>query len=138
MGNSGTAANAGYSSGTVNYKSTSYGADGITQTYGRANWTAYDPARSQEAQAIASDENQRIFASMVDRNARGMAALQENLRRTTVDPDGTFGGQIVLDLPQSVRKAELPVHFTVAVTIDGEVHTIGVFLAPLDSPRIVN
>jgi hypothetical protein len=128
--NSMNASNAGYTSGTANFQASSFDAYGRTQTYGVANWTAYDPARAQAAQMMATEQNQRIFANLADRNAAGLGGLSETMRTTTVDPQRSFGGALMFELPDAVRSSKSPVPVTITVTIDGEVHSIAAVFTP--------
>lgn len=119
-GNAMSASNAGYTSGTVSYRGSSYGSVGTTPyhstTYGTATYSGYDQGRAQAAQAVAQEQNRQMFAGLAARNAQSMAALGENMRTTTVDPGQLFGGSVMFELPRNARsgKADVPVTFIVS------------------------
>jgi hypothetical protein len=129
-GNSMNASNAGYSSGYGSFSGNTYGAYGSSQTYGTATWTTYDPARAQAAQSIANAENQRMFANLADRNAAGLASIKGTMRTTTVDPNTSFGGALIFELPDAARNSKVPVPVTFTISVDGETHTVEAVLTP--------
>ena len=125
-GNSMSAANSGYYSGTATYHGSTYGSFGSTPysstTYGTANVSGYDSGRAQAAQSLANAENQATFGRMAEQNASRMGALKSYMRTTTVDPQQMFGGRVIFELPKSVHQGKGDVPMTVLVTVNGEEH----------------
>jgi hypothetical protein len=125
-GNSMSAANSGYYSGTAHYSGNTYGSLGGTSfnstTYGTATVSGYDYGRAQAAQAAANAQNSATFARMAENNAASMKALKAYMRTTTVDPQQMFGGSVTFELPKSAQKSRTDVPITFVVTVDGEAH----------------
>ena len=125
-GNSMSAANSGYYSGTARYSGSTYGTFGSTPysstTFGTATVSGYDSGRAQAAQSAANAQNQANFARMADRNASSMQALKAYMRTTTVDPQQMFGGTVMFELPKSAHKMKGDVPMSFVVTINDEQH----------------
>jgi hypothetical protein len=131
-GNSMSAANTGYYSGTGTYTGSTYGTFGSTPynstTTGTVMVSGYDYGRSQAAQAAANAQNQATFARMAEQNAASMKGLKAYMRTTTVDPQQMFGGSLMFELPKSARDSKSDVAMTFAITINGEEHKFGALL----------
>jgi hypothetical protein len=125
-GNSMSASNSGYYSGTATYHGSTYGTFGSTpynsSTFGTATISGYDYGRAQAAQSIANAQNQATFARMTEQNASRMGALKAFMRTTTVDPQQMFGGTVMFELPKAARDAKTDVPMSFVVTINGEEH----------------
>jgi hypothetical protein len=125
-GNSMSAANSGYYSGTATYSGSTFGTFGSTpynaSTFGTATVSGYDYGRAQLAQSVANAENQATFARMAEQNAANMKALKAYMRTTTVDPQQMFGGSVTFELPKAARGSKNDVPMTFVVTINGEGH----------------
>ena len=125
-GNSMSAANSGYYSGSVNYSGSTFGTFGNTpytaNTFGTATVSGYDYGRAQAAQSLANAENQASFARMAESNSARMGALKAYMRTTTVDPQQMFGGSVTFELPRAAQQSKTDVPMTLIVTINGEEH----------------
>ena len=125
-GNSMSAANSGYYTGTATYQGSTYGSFGSTpynsSTFGTATISGYDAGRAQVAQSVANQQNQATFDRMAQQNASNMKALKAYMRTTTVDPHQMFGGSVTFELPKSARDAKTDVPMTFVVAINGEDH----------------
>lgn len=111
-----------YGNGTVNTygsRSNQYGSY-TSNTYGTYSGWSYNPAAGQ---AAAAQVNARTDAQLESLAQQGNAALSEAarniLKRTTVMPSTSYGGQVVLavvDVPKSGNTLDL------AISVAGEVH----------------
>jgi hypothetical protein len=115
-----SAANAGYSHGTVS----AFGNGG--SAFG--TWNSYNGGQAFAAQAIANQQNAAMFSRMAETNADQMEAPQVNLRTTTVDPGASFGGQVMFELPKDMRKKKVDYPVVLAVKFGEEVHTFNAVL----------
>lgn len=131
-GNSMNASQAGYQSGFGTYNSRTYGTYGSYSTSGTMTYSGYDAGAAQAAQSVANLENQRNFDRLAQNNAAGMAALDANIRTTSVDPGQSVGGQIIFELPKEVRKSKEPIDVEFTVDVGGEVHK---FVTRLDRTK---
>lgn len=114
-GNSISAANAGYSSGSFS----AYGNRGwVNGTYSN-----YNGGQAYLAQSVANSQNAAMFDRLGATDAERMQALSVNMRTTTVDPGHGFGGQIILELPSDVRKSKAPADLIVHVHLGADVHS---------------
>lgn len=131
-GNSISAANAGYYSGTAAYHGSTFGTVGSapysSTTFGTATVSGYDYGRAQAAQSIANSQNQATFEGMAEQNAANMHALKAYMRTTTVDSKQMFGGTVMFELPKPVQQAKGDVPMSFLVTINGEEHKFDVLL----------
>lgn len=104
--NSMSAANAGTSTTYGNYSGNTYGTYGGTPysayTYGSGVTTTYDPAKAQAAQALANQQNNTNIQNMQQANRANETRLQSILKRTTIEPGQSYGGQVRFDLPKIV------------------------------------
>lgn len=125
-GNSMSAANAGFYSGTATYSGSSFGSFGTTPysatTFGTATYSGYNAGQAQLAQSAANLQNQANFDRMAEQNAANMQALKAYMRTTTVDPQQMFGGSVTFELPKQARDSRVDVPVTFVVTINGEEH----------------
>ena len=125
-GNSMSASNAGWSSGTATYNGSSYGTFGTTpyrsSSSGTVSYSGYDYGQAQAAQAIADRQNDETFDRMAANNSARAEALKVNMRTSTVDPDQIFGGSVMYELPPSVRGSKVEVPVTFIVTAGGDDH----------------
>lgn len=101
---------------------------GTVNTYGSAGWSRstvslYNPAAANLAAQANNIEMQRNFDRIGETSAANMEALRVNLRTTTVDPDQSFGGQIMYELPKSLRSGKTAVPVLIHVSFGSEVHT---------------
>lgn len=101
-------------------RSNTYGSYATTTAGTYSGWT-YNPAAGQ---ATANAVNEKTNANMALLEAQGKSAINEAaqtmLKKTTVLPQSSYGGQIVLgefDLPRSGTTLEL------TAKIQGEIHT---------------
>jgi len=115
MGNSLAAADAGYSHGSFS----AYGSGGA---WAHGTYSSYDEGQAYAAQVLATHENRAIHREVQERNAIAMDALGVNLRTTTIDPGKAFGGQVVFELPPTLRKSKAPVDLVIRVNAGGETH----------------
>lgn len=114
--NSMSAANAGYSSGT------------ITSNYGFATYSGYNSGQAFAAQAIANQQNQQLFDGLAARKALGKEALSVNMRTSTVDPNDMFDGTITFELPKEARSSKVDVPVTFLIKIGSDEHRIEALL----------
>ncbi|HEU4650602.1 MAG TPA: hypothetical protein VFS49_04240 [Croceibacterium sp.] len=125
-GNSMSAANSGYYSGTATYSGSTFGSFGSTPynsySSGRATVSGYNAGQAQLARSVANAQNQANFERMAEQNASNMQALKSYMRTTTVDPQQMFGGSVTFELPKTVHKGNGDVPLRFAVTINGEAH----------------
>jgi hypothetical protein len=131
-GNSMSATNSGYYSGTATYSGSTYGSFGSTpysaNTFGTATYSGYNAGQAQLAQSVANAQNQANFANMAEQNAANMQALKAYMRTTTVDPQQMFGGAVTFELPKQARDSKSDVPVTFVVTINGEEHKFDALL----------
>ena len=131
-GNSMSAANSGYVSGSGTYSGSTYGSFGGTpynsNTFGTVSYSGYDYGRAQIGQSIANQQNQANFARLADTNAARMEGLKTYMRTTTVDPQNMFGGTVMFELPKSAQKSKTHIPATFTVTANGQEHTFEVML----------
>jgi len=120
------AANAGNSYTTGTYSGTTTGHVGAVpfgaQTFGTATVHSYDGGAAAVAGAVATEENRRDIHDLAQSQAANMAAIDNVMQTTTVDPGNAFGGVVFFDLPSSVRAAKDPVPITLIVQVGGEEH----------------
>lgn len=131
-GNSMSAANSGYYSGTVHYSGNTFGSFGGTpynsSTFGSATVSGYNYGAAQAAQSAANAQNAAMFDRMAENNAASMQALKAYMRTTTVDPQQMFGGTVTFELPKEARESKADVPLTFVVTINGEEHKFNALL----------
>jgi hypothetical protein len=120
------AANAGNSYATGTYSGSTTGNIGAVpfgaQTFGTATIHSYDAGAAAVAGAVAAEENRRDIHDLAQSQAASMAAIDNVMQTTTVDPGNAFGGIVFFDLPSSVRSAKDPVPITLIVQVGGEEH----------------
>jgi hypothetical protein len=124
-----SAANAGYTSGSASYSSTTNGRYGSTTTYGTAYYSGYDAAAARSAQDAANARTDANVASLIDYDQRALAALKVNLRTTTVDPGQSVGGAIMFEVPKPLRGSKQPLQMVIHVTTGAETHDFAATLA---------
>lgn len=92
-----------------------------TNTTGTAFSQTYNPQVAQQLEAQNRAQSQQQMAAIGNRLNTALAALGQNiLRTTTVDPGQMFGGQVMGAKPR-IRDGELPI--VVEVEFAGEIHT---------------
>jgi hypothetical protein len=120
------AANAGNSYATANYSGSTMGHVGSTsfgaQSFGTATIHSYDAGAAAAAGAEAAEENRRDIEDLAKTQALRMAAINNVMQTTTVDPGAAFGGIVYFDLPPAVRASKDPVPVTLIVRVGGEEH----------------
>jgi len=136
------AANAGNSYTTANYSGSTIGHVGMVpfgaQTFGTATVHSYDAGAAAVAGAVAAEENRRDIRDLAQSQAASMAAIDNVMQRTTVDPGNAFGGIVFFDLPGNVRAAKDPVPITLVVQVGGEEHRFrGVIERASYAPKVI-
>lgn len=126
-GNNMNAANAGRSTtyGTYNERSnvSAYGssgyATGTVNTTGTYTATTYNPATAQQAQAVANERNQQMFAQTRAESADAFQDLDNRaLRATTLMPEQSVMGDVRIILPKKAKM--VPTEMTVTVDLAGQ------------------
>lgn len=137
-----SAANAGNSYATGTYSGSTMGHVGAVpfgaQTFGTATIHSYDAGAAAVAGVVAAEENRRDIHDLAQSQAASMAAIDNVMQRTTVDPGNAFGGIVFFDLPTSVRAAKDPVPITLVVQVGGEEHRFrGTIQRASYAPKII-
>jgi hypothetical protein len=122
VGNSLSASQAGYSSGSASYSGTTYGRYGTSNSYGTASYSGYNGAAAYAAQADANAQNEAMFDRLASSNAANREALKANLRTNTIDPGTGFGGMVTFELTPEARKLKGPVAVHITVDFAGDKH----------------
>lgn len=137
-----SAANAGNSYATGTYSGSTMGHVGAVpfgaQTFGTATVHSYDAGAAAAAGVVAAEENRRDIHDLAESQAANMAAIDNVMQRTTVDPGNAFGGTVFFDLPSNVRAAKDPVPITLVVQVGGEEHRFrGTIQRASYAPKII-
>jgi len=137
-----SAANAGNSYATGAYSGSTMGHVGAVpfgaQIFGTATVHSYDAGAAAAAGVVAAEENRRDIHDLAESQAANMAAIDNVMQRTTVDPGNAFGGTVFFDLPSSVRAAKDPVPITLVVQVGGEEHRFrGTIQRASYAPKII-
>lgn len=127
-GNSSSAASAGNTYGTATYSGNTFGNVGgygyQSHSTGFATFQGNDPRAAAIAGQTAQRQNEAIAARLAERREQGNAELSRAFRTTTIDPNGSFGGQVTFELPPKARSAKVPVTITFMVGAGADQHSI--------------
>jgi hypothetical protein len=125
VGNNIEASNAGNISGSANYQGNTYGQFGglnfNTRSSGVINYSEYNSSEAARARSNANAENRIMQSEIRENNKIKMEKLNENVRITTVEPDGFYGGKVVFQVPKMKTKTNIPMNFKIKV--GEEIHT---------------
>lgn len=89
---------------------------------GRTPFSVHNNATSYLAQSLAYQQNRQLFSDVAVIGAQRMQALRQNIRTSTVDPQSSFGGAVVFELPRDRRRIRAPLPIRFAVTVGNETH----------------
>ena len=95
-----------------------------SQTTGTATFSGYDATAAAIAEQTAQRQNEITYSRLQDRVAAGNAALTQNLRTTTVDPNKIFGGLVTFEIPAKARKSKVPLELTFTIGAGSDQHVI--------------
>ena len=127
-GNGANAGNAGNTYGTAAYSSNTNGTVAgygyQSQTRGTATYSGYDATAAAIAQQTAQRQNENTLSRLQDRVAAGNAALTQNLRTTTVDPNRNLGGFVTFEIPATARKSKVPLELTFTISAGSDQHVV--------------
>lgn len=121
VGDSLSAASAGYSHTYGSYSGSAYSSYG-TSAYGHGTYSAttYNPGAAQAAQNAAQTKSAAQFAQIQEEGRATLQALASTiLKKQTIFPGEWHGGVVKVRMPR-VRKA--PTEFVVKINVDGEEH----------------
>lgn len=121
--NSAAASNAGNGNGTFS----AYGNDG---SYAHGNYSSYDAGAAQAAQAQANRDNQQMMQTIQRNEQAAVAALDANMQTSTVDPGGSFGGRVAIEIPKALRKVKQPTPAVITIAIGSDVHRFQTMIVP--------
>jgi hypothetical protein len=127
----GNGANAGYAGNTYGTATYSNNTNGNvagysyqSQTTGTATYSGYDATAAAIAQQTAQRQNEITMSRLQERVAAGNAALAQNLRTTTVDPNIAFGGLVMFEIPAKARKSKDPLELSFTIGAGSDQHVI--------------
>lgn len=122
IGESMTAANAGYSNTTGTYSESAYSSTGDSAYgYGSYSSTTYDYAAAQEAQNAANFRSEARFDQLASEGRDNLQALSSRiLKKHTVYPGDWHGGIVKIQMP---RVSDIPNLFVVDINVDNEMHS---------------
>lgn len=91
---------------------------------GSGTYTAYDPALAQQQQLAAQEQSAAVARAINGRRLTGTQALENLVRKTTIQPGAMMGGVAAYNAPSSFKQLSKGEQVTIVVTVGAEQHRI--------------
>lgn len=111
----------GQTTGSFDYSGTTNTGSFVT---GSGTYSAYDPALARQQQRAADEQSAAVAKAINSRRLTGTQALDNLVRKTTIQSGGVMGGVAAYNAPPAFKRLSKSEPVTIIITVGTEQHRV--------------